>query len=107
MQSKFCDVPDPLDLLESTLRWGHLAPTAPDSLPCYPMNEDEPFVLSAAPHIYFAANQTEFRTRLVQGEQGQRVRLVLVPKFSTSNTAVLVNLDTLECEPVHFSVPTM
>ena len=31
------------------------------------------------------------------------VRLISVPRFSTTGTAVLVNLQTLECEPITFS----
>ena len=35
----------PLSILRSTWRWGHLCPTAPDTLPCYPYTEKEPFIL--------------------------------------------------------------
>ena len=99
-----CD--DRLQCLENTLRWGHLAPTAPDTLPCYPFSADEPFVLPSAPHILFAGNQASFATKLVEGAEGQRVRLVLVPTFATTHSVVLVNIDTLECEAVHFGVPS-
>jgi hypothetical protein len=49
----------PLTILGNTLKWGHLCPTAPDTLPCYPYTENEPFVIrkDAPPHILFAGNQ--------------------------------------------------
>lgn len=56
-----------LDLMENTLRWRHLAPTAPDTLTCYPYSSDDPFVLAECPHVYVAGNQPEFGTRLVAG----------------------------------------
>jgi len=47
-----------LEVLCSTLRWAHLAPTAPDSLPCFPLSETDPdpFVIDSAPHVLFAGN---------------------------------------------------
>ena len=36
------------------------------------------------------------------GSNGQKVRLICVPKFSTSGILLLVNLTTLEVEPVAF-----
>jgi DNA polymerase delta subunit 2 len=53
--------------MESTLRWRHLAPTAPDTLTCYPFADDDPFVLEACPHVYVAGNQPEFATRVATG----------------------------------------
>ncbi len=46
-----------LKLMEGTLQWRHLAPTAPDTLPCYPFCDTDPFVLDACPHVYFVGNQ--------------------------------------------------
>lgn len=47
--------------LEHTLQWGHLCPTSPDTLPCYPYVDHDPFFISTThndrPHIYFAGNQ--------------------------------------------------
>ncbi len=84
------------------VRWQHMAPTAPDTLTCYPFGDDDPFLMRAAPHVYFAGNQPEFASREVQGPAGQRVRLVAVPSFASSGTLVLVNLRTLQCHPVNF-----
>ena len=56
-----------IDLLESTLRWRHVLPTAPDTLASYPFYDTEPFIIAEAPHVYFAGNQPAFETRLVTG----------------------------------------
>ena len=37
------------------------------------------------------------------GPDGQQVLLVTIPEFVTTQTACLVNLRTLECEPMSFS----
>ena len=43
------DMTDPLDAMESCLRWGHVAPTCPDTLGCYPYTDQDPFVLDHLP----------------------------------------------------------
>ena len=55
------------------LRWGHLAPTAPDTLATYPFSDQDPFILDAAPHVLFAGNQPEFATRVATGGQACRL----------------------------------
>lgn len=91
-----------LDLLACCLQWRHLCPTAPDTLTCFPFGADDPFVLQQCPHIMFAANQPEFDTRLLEGPGGASVRLVCVPSFIKTGTLVLVNLRTLQCQPLTF-----
>eukprot|EP01102_Stenamoeba_stenopodia_P003891 TRINITY_DN14011_c0_g1_i1.p1 TRINITY_DN14011_c0_g1~~TRINITY_DN14011_c0_g1_i1.p1 ORF type:complete len:491 (+),score=111.38 TRINITY_DN14011_c0_g1_i1:187-1659(+) len=88
--------------LEDTLRWRHLAPTAPDTLGCYPFENDDPFIIYSTPNVFFAGNQPEFDTKLIEGDDGQIVRLILVPEFYKTQTIVLVNLETLECHPIQF-----
>ncbi len=95
---------DRLELLASTLAWGHVAPSAPDTLSCHPFNDRDPFLIGDQPHVYFAANQPSYGTRLVQAPGGgAATRLVLVPSFAATGTAVLVNLSTLACHPITFS----
>ena len=53
--------------LARILEWGHLVPTAPDTLAAYPFATDDPFVLRACPHVLFAGNQHAFATRMVAG----------------------------------------
>ncbi|CAM9786444.1 unnamed protein product, partial [Discosporangium mesarthrocarpum] len=40
-----CSKPPCLRRLESTLHWRHLAPTAPETLGCYPFMSEDPFVI--------------------------------------------------------------
>ncbi|CAJ1067982.1 DNA polymerase delta subunit 2 [Xyrichtys novacula] len=92
-----------LEILEETLRLRHLAPTAPDTLGCYPFYQKDPFILEECPHVYFSGNAPSLESKLIKGPDGQEVLLVTVPEFSTTQTVCLVNLRTLECEPVSFS----
>lgn len=45
---------------------------------------------------------SKFPSFFSPGPDGQEVLLVTVPDFSSTQTACLVNLRTLECEPVTF-----
>ena len=56
---------DRLEIMDLSLRWGHLVPTAPDTLTTYPFVDHDPFVVRQVPHIFFAGNQPEFGSRLV------------------------------------------
>uniref|UniRef100_S4RA10 DNA polymerase delta subunit 2 n=1 Tax=Petromyzon marinus TaxID=7757 RepID=S4RA10_PETMA len=60
-------------------------------------------------HFYFSGNAPKFQTLTITGGQGplgQRVLLVCVPVFSTTQTACLLNLRTLQCQPISFSAFT-
>lgn len=90
---------DILDIMEHTLAWRHLCPTAPDTLACYPYADEDPFIVKETPHLYFCGNQDEFQTSVVERD-GVRVRLVAVPRFEETGEVVLVNVRTLACEVV-------
>jgi DNA polymerase delta subunit 2 len=98
-----------IDILSDTLQWGHLCPTAPDTLPCYPFTDRDPFVIEqdSLPDVLFAGNQPEFSTATVVsmvGERGQKVtRLVCVPSFAHTGMAVLVDLS----KEGHFEATTI
>ena len=135
--------------LEDCLTWRHIAPTAPNSLPCYPFSTHDPFVIESSPcveyppvlrhqqhavraahpttlpacsltahtprvhispsplllfaprHVYFSGNAEAFRSHEAV-EDGVAVRVIEVPRFCTTATAVLVNLQTLEAKPITF-----
>jgi hypothetical protein len=42
-----------LSLMKMTLQCRHLAPTAPDTLHCFPYKETDPFTLKITPHLCF------------------------------------------------------
>ena len=94
---------DRLALLAAVLSWGHLAPSAPDTLSCYPFHDRDPFLIASQPHVLFAGNQPAYGSTLLRDAGGAVTRLVLVPSFATTGTVVLVNLQTLACHPVTFS----
>lgn len=55
---KFSTNDDPLECMKNSLRWSHLAPTCPDTLPCYPYYDQDPFVITDCPHVYFSAHDS-------------------------------------------------
>ncbi|XP_034482826.1 DNA polymerase delta subunit 2 [Drosophila innubila] len=93
-----------LEALRCTLTWGHIAPTAPDTLACYPYIDSDPFILKECPHVYFAGNCESFETELHVGSGGKRTRLVCVPSFSKTHSVALIDLETLDCRQIKFSV---
>lgn len=110
-----------LRVMEAMLRWRCAVPTAPDTLWCYPFQTHDPFVLQSCPHIFFAGNQPQFKTVVVEGDfplrlngadtdmadadeatASPRVRLLTIPKFSETGELILVDSETLEVEVVRF-----
>ena len=68
--------------LARTLEWRHIAPTAPDTLGCYPFFTDDPFVVETSPHVYFAGNQKSFASKLVPGACVLVIRVSVGPPRS-------------------------
>ncbi|BGP28569.1 DNA polymerase delta small subunit Cdc1 [Rhodotorula toruloides] len=101
---KYIDSEDRIGIAQQTLEWSHIAPTCPDTLWCYPFSGKEPFVLKQTPHVYFFGNQTSFGTRLVESDDGKKVRIVLVPRFCETGEVVLVNTATLEVKVQRFEL---
>lgn len=101
---RYCTLNNPIDVLEKTLEWAHLVPTAPDTLACYPYDITDPFILKNRPHIYFAGNQPEFQSKLKSYNSGYNTRLICIPSFAKTNTCVMVNLKTLNSQPISFKV---
>jgi len=93
----------PLEALERCLTWGHLAPTTPDTLGLFPYSDKDPHVLTSLPDVLVAGNQEEFLSKQVN-VNGHEVLLICVPRFSSTQTLVRVNLASLFCDIVNFSV---
>ncbi|KAI5645458.1 DNA polymerase alpha/epsilon subunit B domain-containing protein [Phthorimaea operculella] len=92
-----------IEILKKTLQWRHLAPTCPDTVPCTPCIETDPFTIYNCPAIYFSGNSEQFATEMYEGEDGQRVRLVCIPDFCNTKTVALVNLANLDCYSMVFA----
>jgi DNA polymerase delta subunit 2 len=118
---KYVEGNDRLGMMEAMCRWRCVAPTAPDTL-CkfhtpfppycltnfftgsYPFQDDDPFVMNSCPHLFFVGSQPKFDTAMIEGPEGQMVRLIAVPKFADTGELVLVDSETLEVERVVISV---
>eukprot|EP00727_Mastigamoeba_balamuthi_P005266 m51a1_g14738 hypothetical protein (476) ;mRNA; r:277133-278945 len=105
---KLTTIGDRLEMMHRMLEWRHVAPTAPHTLGCYPFDEKsgDPFILERLPHVFFAGNQPEYGVRSFKGPDGSRVVCVLVPSFARTQTAVLLDLETLCATPITFT-PTI
>lgn len=97
---RFSSLEDHLEILEKTLRMGHLAPTAPDTLGCYPYADRDPFILDVLPNVYFSGNADGFKEKIFQGANGQRALLLTVPRFRETLMCVMVNVRNLSCRPI-------
>jgi len=95
-----------LDLMANTLRWRVVAPTCPDTLWCYPYQSADPFVIAPdkCPGVYFSGNMDGFASGWVEGQNGEKVRCVCVPRFSDGGEVVLLDLETREVEVLKFGV---
>ncbi|KAF1920258.1 DNA polymeras-like protein subunit delta-2 [Ampelomyces quisqualis] len=102
--SKYVDNVDSLDVMEMMLRWRCIAPTAPDTLWCYPFQDDDPLLVKECPHVYFAGCQGAFGVKKIEGPAGQEVLLICVPRFKDSGQVVLVDLETRDVELVRVAV---
>jgi len=71
----------------------------------YPFQDDDPFVLTSCPHLFFVGSQPKFDTASIEGPDGQTVRLISVPRFAETGELVLVDSETLEAEVIRFAVP--
>ncbi|KAL2501589.1 DNA polymerase delta small subunit [Forsythia ovata] len=99
---KYSDANDKLEFMERTLRWRHLAPTAPNTLGCYPFTDRDPFFIETCPHVYFIGNQDKYLSRLIKGSEGQVVRFICIPRFVETGAAVVLNLRNLDCHTLSF-----
>ncbi|KAH7132069.1 DNA polymerase alpha/epsilon subunit B-domain-containing protein [Dendryphion nanum] len=101
---KYVDDVEVVEVMEMMLRWRCVAPTAPDTLWCYPFQDDDPLLVKDCPHVYIAGNQPAFKKKVISGPAGQQVVLIAVPKFSISKSIILLDMETLEAEVVKFGV---
>lgn len=101
---KYVDDVETLEVMEMMLRWRCIAPTAPDTLSCYPFQDDDPMLIKDCPHIYFAGCQEKFGKRVIEGLAGEKVLLVSVPRFRKTGMLVVVDMESWEVECVEIGV---
>lgn len=93
-----------MNLIEGCLKWQNIAPTAPDTLWCYPYKDNDPFILKKWPHVFFIGNQPEFAVRDAHLEGGITVKIISLPEFSRTGEMVILDLGTLSTELVTIDV---
>ena len=69
----------------------------------YPFQDNDPLIMRECPHVFFAGNQPRFATSVIEGPEGQQVRLIAVPRFKETGTLVLLDAETLQAECVTFA----
>lgn len=96
-------IKDGVTAMEQCLRWGHIAPTAPDTLGCYPYTETDPHILASLPDVFIAGNMKEFASKKID-IRGHSVLLVSAPKFSQTSCLVKIDLKELKCQLISFDM---
>jgi len=69
-------------------------------LGCYPYFKNDPFIITRTPHLYFIGNQPRFESMLLTQKDGQKTRVVLIPRFSETGQVILVNPRNLDIKVV-------
>jgi len=89
------DLVDSVEILEKFIRWGHIAPTCPDTLGCFPTLGEDPQCITILPDILVAGNQdaTKWKKLTLNGKE---VLLLSIGKFCKTKEVVSIRLDTLE-----------
>ncbi|CDS05496.1 hypothetical protein LRAMOSA08024 [Lichtheimia ramosa] len=100
---KYVDADTPLSLAERCMFWRHIAPSAPDTLWCYPFQDQDPFIVDQSPHVFFVGNQSKFEHSLIEGADGQKIRVIMVPSFAKTGSIVLLNLSNLDCTEIQIT----
>jgi DNA polymerase delta subunit 2 len=101
---KYVDDVSALSVMEMMLRWRCIAPTAPDTLWCYPFQDADPMILGESPHVYVVGCQEGFGSKVIEGPGGERCLLVSVPRFGEGGVVVLVDLEGWEVSVVEIGV---
>jgi DNA polymerase delta subunit 2 len=61
-------------------------------------------VIKECPHVYIVGNQPRLSTAVIEGPDGQKVRLISIPSFKKTGLVGLLDTETLEIECVGFKV---
>ncbi|OXA59783.1 DNA polymerase delta small subunit [Folsomia candida] len=75
-----------INVAQKLLEWGHLCPTAPDTLALHPTSHEEALVIDRLPNIFIVGGQKRFKIREWKG-----TFIVTLPKFSDTGIAVVLD----------------
>eukprot|EP00483_Globobulimina_turgida_P004499 UN04508 len=95
-----------IECMELSLRSRVIAPTAPDTLSCFPFRNNDPFVINQCPHIYFSGNNDQFRYKMIKhpANNKENVCLLQIPPFVKTKQIVLFNLNTMKPKLIQFGL---
>lgn len=105
---KTTSLTDTIDIMKLLMSGGHLAPTCPDTLACYPYYGKDPFILNTLPNVFFTGNQPAFKHTVYDMEEDvdtkskRVIHLLSIPSFKQTNSCVLLNINTFDCEEIFF-----
>lgn len=89
---------DGIQIMEKTLDWGNISPSAPDIQRCSSFEAIDPLVIKQMPNVYFCGNQNKYNTKLYYCK-GIPIRLICIPDFSKTYSIALLDSITLDtCE---------
>lgn len=86
-------------ILEKTLNWKIIAPTAPDTLPCYSLGNLDPFIITETPFIYVSSTKKEFGISRYKNKDNETLILSL-PEYSETGRVFLVKKKNLSVSEV-------
>ena len=105
--SQYTNLDNPLDIMEKTLKWGHLAPLAPDTLRMYPYLENDPLILDKIPDVYFTSGKNELSFKNIDmdiEDVKKNILLLNLPDFSKCYKAVVYNINNGEINEITFEI---
>jgi DNA polymerase delta subunit 2 len=86
---QYTNASDGLEALDLIARSRYLAPTAPDTLGCYPFTTVDPMVIrNPVPHVLFTGNQMKTGFQLMADEQ---LCIASIADFSVAPSIMLIN----------------
>lgn len=103
---QYTSINEPMDAMEKTLEWGHLAPLAPDTFRIYPYNKEDPLILNKIPDVYFISGKKSLNHKVIKmkSNNGNKdVVLLELPDFSYTFKGVLYNIDNDNINEIDFS----
>ena len=98
---QYSTLTNPLEIMELTLEWGHLAPCAPDGIRTYPYKQFDNLVKFNIPDVYFCGSQQQGAMKQ-KALKDKEVIFITVPKFSANGSVVLYNIKTKEMKLLKF-----
>lgn len=101
---KSTSIDDSIEIMKIILQAGHIGPTCPDTLACYPFYGQDPFILEELPNVFFCGNQKQFKHEQFSPKYmpERTIHLISLPKFTKDYSCIFFNLSTLKSEEIKF-----